>query len=113
MRAVQKEEVFIFILIYLTSSLILSRIGNKRNIGWLKTFLISIFFTPVAGFFAVIFSRTKKFKGKKKARIYRCSNCKYEFRHSFDVCPFCGTEYKKKVKEGVITEELDTSNQNG
>jgi hypothetical protein len=93
-----KIEVILFILIYFSLVLILTKFAGNRNLNKLNTFILSTIFTPVVGFFYILFSASPVNAYRHKVKIYHCKNCNFEFKRSFDKCPVCGAEYRKEIK---------------
>jgi len=87
-----KEEFILLILIYFSVVLILTKVASNRKIGKMNTFVLSTVFTPLAGFFYILFSTSPTNSYRHKVRIHQCGHCKFEFKRSFSKCPVCGTE---------------------
>lgn len=74
------------ILVYLILALIISAFANRRKIGRLKVFFISLFFTPLMGF--VIYKLSQPSYLQNFTR-YRCPECVVDFTEPHKDCPLC------------------------
>jgi hypothetical protein len=110
----RKAVVIFFLIVYLICVAIVTRMGLERVIGALKAFIISIFLTPLVGFFIVVFSQIsrKPISRHRKARssphhrihLFKCSNCGYKYKDNLEECPLCGR--KKDFKEGDMQDNV-------
>lgn len=85
-------DLLFFIGIYLLATLILTYLSYKKGINWVFTLIISIIFTPVAGF--IRYQSVKPIRVYKEAR-YKCRRCNYYFTEPKEYCPHCGKEGHK------------------
>jgi hypothetical protein len=79
------EMVFIF-LNYSALILVLTFAASQKKIGKLRIFLISLFLTPVVGFFAYRFSEPASLLQYTR---YRCPRCGIDFTEPMIDCPYC------------------------
>ncbi|MDK2908891.1 MAG: hypothetical protein PWR20_458 [Bacteroidales bacterium] len=82
-------DLLIFITIYILATLALTYLSYKKGISWFLTFIISLIFTPVAGF--IRYQSVKPIKVYKEAR-YKCKRCNYYFTEPSKFCPYCEKE---------------------
>ena len=88
---------FVFTITYLIIVYLFARLGTKRKIGFINSFIVCFFFTPVIGYFIVINSQHRR-KGQSRGasrKLYKCNHCGYKFFEPFDVCPICGREKRQ------------------
>ena len=77
---------FFFAIIYILSSIFISIEGGKRKIGMIKSIIICLFLTPIAGYFFLIKS---KYKEPPALKRYKCDRCGRKFNHRHKYCPTC------------------------
>ncbi len=85
-------DLLFFIGIYLFATLILTYLSYKKGINWILTLIISLIFTPVAGY--IRYQSVKPVKVFKEAR-YKCRRCNYYFTEPKEYCPYCEKEGHK------------------
>ncbi|MGC8864365.1 MAG: hypothetical protein ACP5O2_01475 [Bacteroidales bacterium] len=85
-------DLLIFVSVYLALALYLSFLSYRKGISWFITLLVSLLFTPVAGF--IRYQSAKPIKVYKEAR-YKCRRCNYYFTEAFNYCPYCEKEGHK------------------
>lgn len=85
-------DLIIFITVYLVLSFYLAYLSYRKGINWFSTLLISLAFTPVAGF--IRYQSAKPIKVYKEAR-YKCRRCNYYFTEHHNHCPYCEKEGHK------------------
>ena len=55
-----ESMIFVIVLVYIIASAFLSLEGGEREIGWIKSLLNCIFFTPIIGLLVILSSKRKK-----------------------------------------------------
>jgi len=92
------EFIFITGIIYLFIVISVAKLGSARSCGGKKSFIISLFFTPVIG---LIYTLSSSQKDTLKIIHYRCPTCGLEYttRHSY--CPSCEKEGKSSHLEKI------------
>lgn len=90
-------ELYIGIVLYVVSTIWLAIEGRKRNIGWLRSLLISLLLTPLIGF-PVVYNSMKKISYFEIH--HKCSRCGFEFTEYNEYCPLCKKEgHQIKLKQ--------------
>ncbi|MHC1776870.1 MAG: hypothetical protein AB9834_15815 [Lentimicrobium sp.] len=79
-------EMFFIFLNYCVFILVLTFAASHKKIGKLRIFLISLFFTPLVGFFAYRFSEPASLLHYTR---YRCPRCGVDFTEPMIDCPYC------------------------
>lgn len=79
-------EMFFIFLYYAALILVLTLAASQKKIGKLRIFLISLFLTPVVGFFAYRFSEPASLLQFTR---YRCPRCGVDFTEPMIDCPYC------------------------
>ncbi len=85
-------DLILFISFYLLFTLLITYLSYKKQISWLPTLIISLIFTPVAGF--IRYQSVKPIKVYKEAR-YKCRRCNFYFTDYKEYCPNCEKEGHK------------------
>jgi len=83
----------LLILVYVVLVYLFSLLGNRREIGQRRLFLLSLFLTPVLGLAFLLSSQHRKLHLYKEER-FKCEECGYVFSEQMDCCPFCEKEGK-------------------
>lgn len=93
--------ILLFVLLYLTFSVFLTALSTRKKIGRVKTFLLSVFCTPVAGLIAYKLSSPVNVLN---IRRYRCTSCNLEFTEPILECPYCRKEGRhSRIRQVDIT----------
>jgi hypothetical protein len=79
-------------LIIFSFALIIGYYGKKKEIGFIKAFLNSVFLTPVGGMIMVGVSK----------KLITCNSCGNMYKSENDFCPEC-----HKNEDGLTIEELE------
>lgn len=82
-------DLILLIVVYLLSSIIISIIAKKKQVSWIKAFLLSILLTPFAG--AIYLNNTSHIHSWYEPR-YKCPRCGFSFTEPMEDCPQCATE---------------------
>lgn len=93
------------ILVYLVVVYLFALLGEKRDIGKRRLFVISLFLTPVIGLAFLLSSQHRKITMYKEER-FKCDVCGYVFSEHHEYCPFCekeGHKYELKPVNMVMT----------
>ena len=86
------------IVTYIVVVYFFSLLGEKRDIGRKRLFVISLLLTPVIGLAFLLSSQHRKLTMYKEQR-YKCDVCDYVFSEHHEYCPHCekeGHQYKLK-----------------
>ena len=75
----------IIIAVYLLITFVLTVMGIEKQTEGLKIFIISLFFTPLAG---LVFLYRKKVKSSRIS-YYHCHECDYIYPVKMKDCPIC------------------------
>ena len=87
------------IVIYIAVVFLFSLLGEKRDIGQRRLFILSLFLTPVIGLAFLLSSQHRKLTMYKEQR-FKCDECGYVFSEYHDHCPICEKEgHKHKLKQ--------------
>ncbi|MBN1339370.1 MAG: hypothetical protein JXA03_08605 [Bacteroidales bacterium] len=73
---------------YILITWLFSLLGNFREIGSRRLFIISLFLTPVMGLAFLLSSQERKIIPYTE-KSYKCERCGYIFSESYPHCPFC------------------------
>ncbi len=93
--------ILLIILLYLTFSVFLTIRSSLKKIGRVKTFMLCIFGTPVAGLIAYKLSTPVNVLN---IRRYRCTSCNLEFTELIQDCPYCKMEGRhSQIRQVDIT----------
>lgn len=76
---------------YVIIAFLFSLLGNLREIGRRRLFLISLFLTPLIGLAFLLSSQERKINAYTE-RSYKCERCGYIFAENYPCCPFCEKE---------------------
>lgn len=82
---------YLIIAVYLLFVFLVSRLGNRRQIGRRRLFWTSLFLTPVLGL-AFYFNSMELKMHPYTERHYKCEKCGYTFAEEYPYCPFCEKE---------------------
>lgn len=89
-------ELYLGIIVYVSLTIWLTSEGKKRNIGWVRSFIISALLTPLIGFI-VVYNSSKKIAYHETH--FKCKRCGFEFTEYIEHCPHCEKEgHKVKLK---------------
>lgn len=90
------------IIIYLLLAVGVAFLGQNRKIGFVQSFVLSIFFTPIIGLALVAHSDKKITYFEFQ---YHCPNCAYNFTEELEICPYCSKSGKevRLIKEEITT----------
>lgn len=80
------DIIIVGIAFYLFAVATLAKLGSKREIGGKKSFLYSLFLTPVTGIFVVFSSPMKDIL---HIVHYKCNRCGLEYTDYHRYCPSC------------------------
>jgi hypothetical protein len=92
------EFFFIAGIIYLFLVITVAKIGSGRACGGLKSFLVSLLFTPIVGLIYVL-NHLKK--DMLKITHYRCPACRLEYTSKYRYCPACEKDGKSNPLEKI------------
>jgi hypothetical protein len=92
------ELVFFVGIVYLFLVITMAKIGSGRACGGLKSFFVSLIFTPVIGLIYVL-NHTQK--DMLKIIHYRCPSCGLEYTTRHRYCPACEKEGKSNHLERI------------
>lgn len=95
----------IALVLYAFIVFLFSRLGNNKQIGAKRLFVISFFLTPVLGLAFFLSSSEKKLHTYTEER-YKCSRCGYIFSEYYQNCPFC--EKDDQIVELIRIKKLMT-----
>ena len=73
-------------MIYILLCVFVAIEGKSKKVVFFKTFLSSLFLTPMFGYYMVIKYKPKIIASTKK---YICERCKHTFSHKHKYCPIC------------------------
>lgn len=90
------------IIIYLLLAVGVAFLGQNRKIGFVQSFVLSIFFTPIIGL-ALVARSDKKITYFEFQ--YHCPRCGYNFTEELEICPYCSKSGKevRLIKEEITT----------
>jgi len=93
---------YYLIIFYFFLSLGVAFLGQGRKIGFPQSLVLSIFFTPIVGLFAVAHS-DKKITYREFQ--YHCTRCAYNYTEEHEFCPNCtkGGHTVRLIKEVITT----------
>ncbi len=80
------SNIFFIFLYYAALILVLTYAASQKKIGRLRIFLISLFLTPIVGFFAYRFSEPNSILHYTR---FRCPRCGIDFTEPMIDCPYC------------------------
>lgn len=78
--------IFLITFSYLLLVALVTYAASNRKIGKFRVFLISLLFTPIAGFIAFRYSDPNKLLRYTR---YRCPCCGVDFTEPMIDCPYC------------------------
>lgn len=81
--------ILLIALLYLSISVMITVRSSRKKIGRVKTFILSMFCTPVAGIIAYKLSSPVNIL---HIRRYHCTTCHLEFTEPIGECPYCKKE---------------------
>ena len=93
------------LVIYVGASYLLSRHGDKKEIGKRRLLILSLALTPLIGFALYISSPHRKMYMYKEV-FYKCNTCGYTFSEDHSSCPICqkdGIESQLVPKNKIMT----------
>ena len=82
-------------------SIAIAMAAKDRHIGMFKAFIISIFLTPLIGYFFYANSKTRNYYYDYR---YKCPICNYQFTENHPKCPFCAKEGKESFLKRIVAE---------
>jgi len=89
------------ILLWILVSFLFGFIGEERGLKYWKTFLISLFLTPIVGYIYIHKNGTKQqivkqtnqnIKKKKHVPTWKCPECGEENPRGTHICSSCGND---------------------
>jgi len=93
--------IIVSILLYLLIAVAVAVAAKNRQVGMFKVLAISIFFTPLVGYFIYANSKTKNHYYDYR---FKCPICGYQFTENHTKCPFCAKEGKEVVLKRIVIE---------
>lgn len=99
----------IIIAVYLVLTLLMTAMGIERQTEGFKIFFISLFFTPLVGFFYIYGKKNRS----SHISYYHCHECNYIYPVKMRHCPICmekgiKVRLKKYRSPYKVAEEVET-----
>lgn len=90
------------IILYVVLAIGVAYLGQNRKIGFVQSFVLSLFLTPIIGIALVAHSDKKITYFEFQ---YHCPRCGYNFTEEIEFCPYCSKNGHQIVlqKEEVTT----------
>ncbi len=83
------------IIVWIGASFFLSKLGETKEIGRRRLFVLSMALTPLIGLALYLSSPHRKMYVYKEL-FYKCNTCGYTFSEEHEHCPFC-------EKDGIVS----------
>lgn len=81
----------IYIITYLTLSIVISLFSFGKRISFLNALVINIFLTPIVGLISIVKAENNIIR-RHYTMTSVCNSCKSEFDNILTKCPECGSE---------------------